>query len=248
MKRHIIHTQHHSTQHHFTQHHSTQRSPQPKRLKYANVAMTLGTLTALTVLSAPIAIAQSIATSQSTATDQSTAIAQSIATSQSTATDQSTAIAQSTPQPSGEPAIHSATSTQTSTQTLQQQINQRMSALKQKSDRWIEIRLDTQRLVAWQGNKPVYAIVISTGKDEAPTPAGIFTIQSKHEVTRMQGTGYDVPDVPFAMFYDGHYAIHGAYWHQRFGTPVSHGCTNVAVNHAEWLFEWASAGTPVIVH
>jgi lipoprotein-anchoring transpeptidase ErfK/SrfK len=64
----------------------------------------------------------------------------------------------------------------------------------------------------------------------------------------MQGPGYDVPDVPFTMYYYRGYAIHGAYWHNNFGTPVSHGCTNVAVNHAEWLFDWADVGTPVVVH
>jgi lipoprotein-anchoring transpeptidase ErfK/SrfK len=50
------------------------------------------------------------------------------------------------------------------------------------------------------------------------------------------------------MYYDGGMAIHGAYWHNLFGNPVTHGCTNVAVNHAKWLFEWASVGTPVVVH
>jgi lipoprotein-anchoring transpeptidase ErfK/SrfK len=121
-------------------------------------------------------------------------------------------------------------------------------ALRQTSDRWIEVRLADQRLVAWEGNKPVYAIVVSTGTDEHPTRAGIFAIQSKFEVARMRGADYDVPDVPFTMYYDNSYAIHGAYWNRRFGTPVSHGCINVAVNHAEWLFNWAAIGTSVVVH
>jgi lipoprotein-anchoring transpeptidase ErfK/SrfK len=63
----------------------------------------------------------------------------------------------------------------------------------------------------------------------------------------MQGQDYDVPDVPYTMYYSGNYAIHGAYWHNQFGTPVSHGCVNVAVDHAEWLFNWTALGTPVIV-
>lgn len=50
------------------------------------------------------------------------------------------------------------------------------------------------------------------------------------------------------MYYDGGYAIHGAYWHHNFGTPVSHGCINVAVDHAEWLYNWASIGTSVVIH
>jgi lipoprotein-anchoring transpeptidase ErfK/SrfK len=123
-----------------------------------------------------------------------------------------------------------------------------IAKLRQTSDRWIEVQLANQRLVAWEGNKPVYAIIVSTGTDTYPTRPGIFAIQSKLEVARMQGADYDVPDVPFTMYYDNSYAIHGAYWNRQFGTPVSHGCVNVAVNHAEWLFNWAAVGTPVIVH
>lgn len=129
----------------------------------------------------------------------------------------------------------------------QAKITGKIQNLKQSQQRWIEINLSTQRLIAWEGKTPVYAIIVSTGKDSTPTRLGSFTIKSKHRLTRMQGPGYDVPDVPFAMYYDGGMAIHGAYWHNKFGTPVSHGCTNVAVNHAEWLFNWASLGTPVIV-
>jgi lipoprotein-anchoring transpeptidase ErfK/SrfK len=125
---------------------------------------------------------------------------------------------------------------------------QSIVALKQSSERWIEVNISTQRLVAWEGGVPVYAVIISTGTDEHPTPPGTFTIQSKHRTARMQGDDYDVPDVPFTMYYYGGYAIHGAYWHHRFGTPVSHGCVNVAVDHAEWLFNWAAIGTPVVVH
>ena len=116
-----------------------------------------------------------------------------------------------------------------------------------------EIDLSKQRLIAWEGETQVYAVVISAGTEFDPTLPGSFTIQSKHESSRMQGEGYDgstydIPDVPFAMYYDGNYAIHGAYWHEEFGNPVSRGCVNVAVNHAEWFFSWASVGTPVIVH
>ncbi len=127
-------------------------------------------------------------------------------------------------------------------------IARRMIELQQSSDRWISIDLSEQRLIAWEGNKAVYALIVSTGKDSTPTRTGTFKIQTKYPVARMIGPDYDVPDVPFTMYYDGGMAIHGAYWHNNFGTPVSHGCTNVAVNHAEWLFNWASIGTPVVVH
>lgn len=127
-------------------------------------------------------------------------------------------------------------------------IAQHMVSLQQSNDRWIEINVSTQRLIAWEGETPVYAIIVSTGVADNPTLIGSFAVQSKHRTARMRGEDYDVPDVPFVMYYDGNYGIHGAYWHYSFGTPVSHGCVNVAVDHAEWLFNWASIGTPIVVH
>jgi lipoprotein-anchoring transpeptidase ErfK/SrfK len=119
--------------------------------------------------------------------------------------------------------------------------------LKQSKQRWIEINLSSQRLIAREGRTPVYAILISTGKALTPTKTGVFAIQTRNRTARMRGTDYDIADVPYTMYYDGNYAIHGAYWHHRFGTPVSHGCVNLAVDHAGWLFNWAKIGTPVVV-
>ncbi|WP_088890157.1 L,D-transpeptidase [Leptolyngbya ohadii] len=127
-------------------------------------------------------------------------------------------------------------------------ITQEIAELKRSNVRWIEVNLSRQRLIAWEGRTPVYAVVVSTGTAAHPTLPGVFAIQSKHRQARMQGDDYDIPDVPYTLYYDGSYAIHGAYWHRRFGTPVSHGCVNVAVDHARWLFNWARVGTPVIVH
>lgn len=124
----------------------------------------------------------------------------------------------------------------------------RIGELKQSRDRWIEIDLYNQMLTAWEGAEPVFAVLVSTGKKGDRTPTGIFTIQSKHEVAQMQGEGYDLPVVLYTMYYDGHYAIHGANWHNKFGQAVSAGCVNVPVQEAFWLFEWASVGTPVVVH
>ncbi len=129
-----------------------------------------------------------------------------------------------------------------------QQIFHQMTALKKSPKRWIEINLSTQRLIAWQGNKQVYFVTVSTGKASTPTYPGVFKIQRKHSKDRMRGSNYDVPDVPYTMYYYRGYAIHGAYWHNRFGTPVSHGCTNLPVKDAKWLYQWASVGTTVIIH
>lgn len=127
-------------------------------------------------------------------------------------------------------------------------ISEEMAWLRQTTRKWIEIDVSRQRLIAWEGNSPVYAVIVSTGRSQTPTIPGVFSVQSMHRTTRMQGEDYDVPDVPYAMYYHRGYAIHGTYWHNNFGTPMSHGCTNVAVDHAQWIFNWASIGTPVVVH
>ena len=125
---------------------------------------------------------------------------------------------------------------------------QTIQTLQESDQRWIQIQLSKQRLIAWEGGKAVYAIAISTGKKSTPTRVGTFKIQSKFKSTRMRGEDYNVPNVPYAMFYQGNYGIHGAYWHRKFGTPVSHGCVNIAPNHAKWLFNWASIGTPIVIN
>lgn len=127
-------------------------------------------------------------------------------------------------------------------------IPQTIQTLQKSEQRWIQVNLSTQRLIAWEGGKPVYAVTVSTGKKSTPTRVGSFKIQSKHKIARMRGRDYDVPNVPYTMYYQGNYGIHGAYWHKKFGTPVSHGCINVAPNHAKWLFDWASLGTAVVIH
>ncbi|WP_414567201.1 L,D-transpeptidase [Nostoc sp. CCY 9925] len=114
--------------------------------------------------------------------------------------------------------------------------------------RWIEIDLSEQRLRTWEGKKLVHSYRISAGKRSTPTPIGRFRINSKYRTHRMRGRGYNIPDVPYTMYFYGGYAIHGAYWHNRFGTPVSHGCVNLPVKQARNLYNWASTGTLVVVH
>jgi len=113
--------------------------------------------------------------------------------------------------------------------------------------RRIEIDLSQQRLRAWEGKKLVYSFRVSTGKRATPTPVGRYRINSKYRINRMRGRGYDIPDVPYAMYFYQGYAIHGAYWHNRFGTPVSHGCINLPVQQARKLYNWTKPGTLVIV-
>jgi lipoprotein-anchoring transpeptidase ErfK/SrfK len=114
-------------------------------------------------------------------------------------------------------------------------------------DRWITVDLSDQWLVAYQGEVPVFEGAVSTGMEGWHTLPGEFSVYLKYEETRMRGEDYDTPDVPWTMYYSGDFAIHGAYWHQSFGTPVSHGCVNLPVDQAQALYEWAPIGTRVVV-
>ena len=133
-------------------------------------------------------------------------------------------------------------------QKLAQSIMDEIRYLENSGQRWIEVDLSQQLLTAWSGSSLVYSTYISSGVDATPTPTGVFSIQTKYDSTPMSGADYYVPDVPYAMFFYGNYAIHGAYWHNDFGTPVSHGCINLPLKNAQWLFDWAEIGTTLIIH
>ena len=113
---------------------------------------------------------------------------------------------------------------------------------------WIEIDLSEQHLFAWKGKTQAFSAVISTGKTNTPTYPGIYAIQRKYSRDRMTGDDYDIPNVPNVLYFNRGYALHGAYWHNNFGTPMSHGCVNLPLGNAQWLFDWAQIGTPVIIH
>lgn len=118
-------------------------------------------------------------------------------------------------------------------------------------ERWINVNLSTQTLVAYEGDAPVYEAFISSGLPQWPTVTGQFRTYMKYESQTMNGylLGYDyyLPDVPYVMYFYEDYAIHGTYWHNNFGTPMSHGCVNVSTPDAGWLFNWAPVGTLVNV-
>jgi len=116
------------------------------------------------------------------------------------------------------------------------------------SGRWIDVNLSQQRLTAYQGNSAVFSAAISGGLPRTPTVTGRFRVQTKLRSTRMRGPGYDLPGVPYTMYFHKGYAIHGTYWHNNFGRPMSHGCVNMRTQDAAWLFSWASIGTPVVTH
>jgi lipoprotein-anchoring transpeptidase ErfK/SrfK len=119
----------------------------------------------------------------------------------------------------------------------------------------IEVDLSTQRLYAFEGDRLIYDFLISSGK-WGRTPTGTFRIWSKFKYTRMSGgskelrTYYNLPNVPFTMFFANSevpasrgFGIHGTYWHENFGHPMSHGCINMKTEEAELLYNWAGPDT-----
>ena len=119
--------------------------------------------------------------------------------------------------------------------------------------RYIAVQLSSQTLVAYEGEKPVYATLVSTGKQGFETPTGIYRIQQKHISATMDGEVgaddmYRIEDVPWTMYFSGSLALHAAFWHERFGQQRSHGCVNLAPLDAHWLFDWASPALPPGYH
>ena len=116
-------------------------------------------------------------------------------------------------------------------------------------EKWIDISLGEQKLRAYEQSNLIYEFPISSGLPWTPTVKGIFNIWYKIQYTRMRGGSveagnyYDLPNVPFNMFFSGDYALHGTYWHNNFGHQMSHGCVNMRIPDAEKLFYWT---TPVL--
>ncbi|MEK7582929.1 MAG: L,D-transpeptidase [Patescibacteria group bacterium] len=112
----------------------------------------------------------------------------------------------------------------------------------------IDIDLSEQRLRFYYGADEVRNILISSGRRLTPTPKGEFVIQKKIPVMRYRGPGYDLPNTKWNLLFHKNYFIHGAYWHNNFGHPMSHGCINVAYKDMEGLYHFAEPGTRVIIH
>ncbi len=123
-------------------------------------------------------------------------------------------------------------------------------------ERWVEIDLSDQTLRAWEGNTLFLESLTSTGK-WGRTPTGEFTVWTKLRYTTMSGgdrsinTYYYLPNVPYVQFFGNSqvpasmgYSLHGTYWHNNFGTPMSHGCVNLPTDVAEKLFYWSNPSVP----
>ena len=119
-------------------------------------------------------------------------------------------------------------------------------------ERWIDVNLTTQSLTAYEGDQPVLTTYISSGIWPYLTVTGQFQIYIRYQSQDMNGyrLGYDyyLEDVPYVMYFYKDFALHGTYWHNNFGNPMSHGCVNMITADAQWLFNWSSYGTVVNVH
>ncbi len=121
--------------------------------------------------------------------------------------------------------------------------------------KWIDVSILKQALIAYEGERPVYATLVSTGRDGIGDPKethstiqGAFLVHTKHVTVTMDGDDagdeFDLRDVPWVQYFTDGYALHAAYWHDDFGTPRSHGCVNLSPLDASHLFTWTDPPVP----
>jgi lipoprotein-anchoring transpeptidase ErfK/SrfK len=120
------------------------------------------------------------------------------------------------------------------------------------SGRWVAVDLYEQVLTAYEGGTPVFATPISSGLRQWETPQGLFSVWAMLKTDAMNGSmgqpdQYSIPVVPYVMYFNGSVALHGAFWHNGFGYRHSHGCVNMSISDAKWLFGWGSTGMSVYV-
>ena len=114
------------------------------------------------------------------------------------------------------------------------------------TEKWVSVDLYEQVAIAYEGDRPVFATLVSSGMEDWPTNEGLFHVYVRFTRTLMSGA-YGQPDfyylqeVPWTMYFDDQIALHGAYWHDGFGFRRSHGCVNLTVTDAHWLFQWAQS-------
>ncbi|GAB4562903.1 MAG: hypothetical protein Kow0047_11330 [Anaerolineae bacterium] len=115
-------------------------------------------------------------------------------------------------------------------------------------ERWVGVNLSQQTLVAYEGDRPVYAAMVATGLPGTPTVQGIFRTWWRVPWRKMSGGRpgmyYYLEEVPWTCYFYKGYALHGAYWHDAFGRPRSHGCVNLSLYDAWWIFRWSEPGGP----
>ncbi|NUP04819.1 MAG: L,D-transpeptidase [Polyangiaceae bacterium] len=133
----------------------------------------------------------------------------------------------------------------------------RMPKWGKNGEKWLDVNITKQTLVAFEGEKAVFATLVSTGEDgllegARTTRKGIFRIHTKYVTQTMDsdavGEEFELRDVPYVQYFEEGFALHGAYWHDSFGTPKSHGCINLAPEDARRLFHWTEPHVPAGWH
>lgn len=122
------------------------------------------------------------------------------------------------------------------------------SSVNHNGERWIDVDLAAQTVHAYEGEEMVRSFLSSTGRAATPTVTGQYRIWIKFLYDDMRGPGYYLKDVPYVMYFYKGYGLHGTYWHNNFGTPMSNGCVNLSIEDAAWLYDFAEVGTLVNVH
>lgn len=113
------------------------------------------------------------------------------------------------------------------------------------TQKWVSVDLYEQVLIAYDGDTPVFSTLVSSGLSEWSTNEGTFNVYLRRERTTMSGgygqaDFYYLEDVPWTMFFDGDIALHGTFWHDGFGYRQSHGCVNLSITDAHWLYQWSA--------
>lgn len=113
-------------------------------------------------------------------------------------------------------------------------------------NQWIRVDLSEQTVIAYQGDRPIRGFIISSGLPRTPTVTGTYRIRVKVPTQNMTGGDraagnyYNLDNVQWVQYFYEDYSFHGTYWHNDFGRPKSHGCLNMTIADAKWLFDWAS--------
>lgn len=113
------------------------------------------------------------------------------------------------------------------------------------TERWVSVDLYEQVLIAYEGTRPVFATLVSSGLADWSTNEGLYNIYVRYPRTPMSGAEgqedfYSLEEVPYTLYYDGEIGLHGTYWHDSFGYRHSHGCVNMSIMDAKWVYEFTS--------
>jgi len=121
------------------------------------------------------------------------------------------------------------------------------------SSKWVAVDLYEQVLTAYEGDQMIYATMISSGLTQWQTNVGTFKVWQRMQLTAMSGAMgqpdfYSLPSVPYVMYFDKDISLHGTYWHDGYGYKRSHGCVNMSISDARWVFNWSADVSNMTVH